>query len=388
MKAVSGRIQKYIEHWCPADNTACAIKGYKPYVNEDVKTVLRNITLYAYDTAGAPCIQFTKDTGVFVVDESAGTVSALPGKTEVDSGDGYVMAADTKENWYYLTFSAPGNISFDGAKIGNLYTKGADGSYSWSKNLMNGSADEWGIDFTPVFSGAVFYKDGALSVSRSVSLGELKTLYAEAKEKYDAGKGAYSDASWTAFETAVTDAGTAIDGLDGKTDDYTDDSPDAVSGISVERVYMAAQTAMDGLSTGFVLYYYIGDANAAGFTYWANDGLDPISTGAPTTSGWHAWDNANNTTYQMTAETGCPGWYSIPISYTNGGGEDAGFSIHRYDGEKSTEVFSCSKKWDATEIYAAVLRGRGRLCHKQGRMLCGGRTGRRAHAQCQNLCIR
>lgn len=335
-----------------------AMKNWKLYEGlSDVTAILRNVTLYVYDTTGAPCIQFTKDTNVYVADESAGTVSALPGKTEVDNGDGYVMAADTKANWYYLTFSAPGNITFDSAKICNLYTKGADGSYSWAKNLMNGPTDEWGIDFTPAFSGSVFYKDGELADSRSVSLGELKTLYGEAKEKYDEGKGAYSDASWTRFETAVNNAGTAIAGLAGKGDDYTDDSPDAVSGISVESVFMELKDAMESLAMEVTLYYYIGEAQAAGFTYWADDGLDPIATSAPQTSGWHAWNDAKNTTYQMTAVAAYPGWYSIPISYTHGGGEDAGFSVHRYDGEKSAEVFTCSKKWAATEIYAELFSG-------------------------------
>ncbi len=339
------------------DNTECAVKNYKPYLNEDVKTILRNVTLYAYDPAGAPCIQFTKDTKVSVVDEAAGTVSALPGKTEVDGGDGYIMAADTKANWYYLTFSAPGNINFDKAKICNFYTKQNGGSYVWSKNLVNGPTDEWGVDFTPVFSGSVFYKDGELSDSRSVSLGELKTLYGEAKEKYDEGKGAYSDASWTRFETAVKSADTAIKGLEGKGDDYTDDSPDAVSGISVESVFMELKDAMESLAMEVALYYYIGEAQAAGFTYWAEDGLDPIATSAPQTSDWHAWNDAKNVTYQMTAVAKYPGWYSIPISFTHGGGEDAGFSVHRYDGEKSTEVFTCSKKWAATEIYAELFSG-------------------------------
>lgn len=335
-----------------------AMKKWKLYEGiSDVTAILRNVTLYAYDTTGAPCIQFTKDTSVSVVDETTGTVSALSGKTEVEGGDGYIMTADTKENWYYLTFSAPGNISFDSAKICNLYTKGAGGSYSWAKNLVNGPTDEWGIDFTPAFSGSVFYKDGVLSDSRSISLGELKTLYGEAKEKYDAGKGSYSDASWTAFDTAVTNASAAINSLSGKTDEYTDDSPDPVSGTSVESVYTALKNAMDGLAMEITFYYYIGEAKAAGFTYWANDGLNPLSTSASQTSGWYGWNNAKNTTYQMTAVAGCPGWYSIPIAYTHDGGEDAGFSIHSYDGSKSTEVFTCSKKWDATEIYSELFSG-------------------------------
>lgn len=335
-----------------------AMKNWKLYEGaSNVKTILRNVTFYAYDTAGAPCIQFTKDTSVSAVDESTGTIAALSGKTDVDSGDGYVMTADEKANWYYITFSAPGNLNFDGAKIGNLYTKQTDGSYKWSKNLMNGSADEWGIDFTPVFSGSVFYKDGVLSNSRSISLGELRTLYTEAKAKYDEGKGSYSNASWTSFETAVNNAKTAIDSLQGKADDYTDDSADAVSGVSVESVYTALKDAMDGLAMEITFYYYVGEAQAAGLTYWTNDKQDPFSITASTTSNWHAWDDAKNTTYEMTALTGYPGWYSIPISYMNGGGEDTGFSVHRYDGQKSTEVFTCSKKWNAMEIYAEMFSG-------------------------------
>lgn len=77
-------------------------------------------------------------------------------------------------------------------------------------NFVNGAGDgQYSVDFTPVFSGKVYYRDGAFSDSRDVNLGALKALVQECESMSD-DSGKYTQESWTAFTTALAAATTLI----------------------------------------------------------------------------------------------------------------------------------------------------------------------------------
>ena len=273
------------------------------------------------------------------------------------------MREDTEEeNWYYLDFTVPGGISNDGSKVLCLYKKNSSGEFAWEKDLVSGAkgANSWSVDIAPVFSGNVYYKDGALTNTRSVSLGALRELYVTAKGIDEKGQGAYNDKSWTAFQTAITAAKDAITNLSDKSDDYTDELSDTQGDKTVKNAYNALEKAINELAMDVTLYYYIGDADEAGLTFWSNDADSPISCTVAKSS-WYAYNEVKeeNKPYGMTAVDGYPGWYSIPITFSHEGGVDAGFSLHKYDSKKnsSSEVFVCSKKWESTDVYAELISG-------------------------------
>ncbi|MCM1212766.1 MAG: glycosyl hydrolase 53 family protein [Blautia sp.] len=184
----------------------------------------------------------------------------------------------------------------------------------------------------------------------TITLGVLKTLVTEVEAKIEAGRGGYSETTWNALIAAKDAAAALITSLveASKEDSYTGDD--------VVAQYNALNEALNNLAVEITLYYYVGDAQDAGFTYWSNDGA-PISTTAGTVTGWYAWNNKDNTTYQMTKVEDYPGWYSIPIKFTDGGGKDAGIGIHKYDGTTSSQIFLCDKRNNGTDIYAQLVSG-------------------------------
>ena len=186
--------------------TSYAVKGGKLYTGDDVTALQRNITLYVYDDTGIPVIMSEK-AELSYVDESTGTVQKLTADNYNDGNQNYYysMTADAvSKNWYYLTFSVPevetGNKAFQ------LYQKTGSGetaAYKWIMNFINGgTADQWSVDMTPVFSGNIYYKDGVLNADKGKASG-LEELIAEA-EKYV--KDDYEEKSWAAFVKALADA--------------------------------------------------------------------------------------------------------------------------------------------------------------------------------------
>lgn len=186
--------------------TSYAVKGGKLYTGDDVTALQRNITLYVYDDTGIPVIMSEK-AELSYVDESTGTVQKLTADNYNDGNQNYYysMTADAvSKNWYYLTFSVPevetGNKAFQ------LYQKTGSGetaAYKWIMNFINGgTADQWSVDMTPVFSGNIYYKDGVLNADKGKASG-LEELIAEA-EKYV--KDDYEEKSWAAFAKALADA--------------------------------------------------------------------------------------------------------------------------------------------------------------------------------------
>ena len=345
--------------------SAYAIKGYgnnmfQCYAGDKATAIMRQATLYVYSTGDVPALMVENGGTLSKVNETSAELEELDAD---DYDDGYEkdnhyysMKKDTEvANWYYLTFTAPDVPN----KMFGLYSK-ADKD-AWVKDFVNRTAKgDWEVDFTPVFEGKIYYKDGVFSDSRSTSLGMLKDLLAEAQAIQAKGQGGYTQASWQTLETAITGANTLISQLEtaGRDDSYTDDDAGGGS-TAIADAYAALESAINGLEVIATLYYYAGaDATAAGMTFWWNDAEQPISTNAQKTTDWHGWNSDKNTTYQMTKETsGISGWFKIQLSIKNNGGNDAGFAVHKYDGKSSSVMLESSKLWAETDIYAKLVSG-------------------------------
>lgn len=231
------------------DNDTFAIKKNIGYEGaEKTAQIMRNVTLYVYDANGVPYLQMgkTEATSLSVVDEITGNVTALESVT-VEEQNAYALTREEEyKNWYSITFSAPGKLVFDGTeKICNLYQINDAGSLAWAKDLMNGSTgNNWEADFTPVFAGNTYYKDGVFYATleeadpRVILL--LKKLVEEAKglkeEDYKRG--------WEAFQTALT-AAEAV--LKAAADAEADSTKTAPTDKEIQEAYDNLKAAMDAL---------------------------------------------------------------------------------------------------------------------------------------------
>lgn len=192
------------------DTKACAVKNWKGYVNngskKDATAVLRNITFHIY-AEDAPAFQLD-ETGVSkltMVNEETGEVVDLP----ADGTDSYgqpiwiLTQPEETENWYQISLSVPGAVSFDGKKVLGWEMKDAGGKYVWHANFMNGTGD--GVDLTPVFAGKTWYKDGEFLAEKPVEspLLKLKKLIAQAKALKEE---EYKPEGWADLQTALTAA--------------------------------------------------------------------------------------------------------------------------------------------------------------------------------------
>lgn len=231
------------------DNDTFAIKKNIGYEGaEKTAQIMRNVTLYVYDAKGVPYLQMgkTEATSLSVVDETTGSVTELEA-IMVEDRNAYALTQEAEyKNWYSITFSAPGKLVFDGTeKICNLYQINDAGSLDWAKDLMNGSTgNNWEVDFTPVFAGNTYYKDGVFYATleeadpRVILL--LKKLVEEAKElkEEDYKRG------WEAFQTALTAAEAVILAAD---EAETDPTKTAPTDEEIEKAYEDLKAAMDAL---------------------------------------------------------------------------------------------------------------------------------------------
>ena len=225
------------------DTTACAVKNWKGYVNNGsgklANAIMRNVTLHVYSEDGAPYLQ----VGGAVVASTLSKINEETGALEaltlvdggVDGGNAYALEQEESSNWYSITFSAPGDFAPNASqKICNLYDSGK----TWVKNFQNGPvSDEWSVDFTPVFAGKAWYKDGVFyskeeaEAMEKITLAMLKELIAQAKklkeEDYKSG--------WDAFQTKLAAAETVA----AKEAEATDEE--------IKTAYTELKAAMDAL---------------------------------------------------------------------------------------------------------------------------------------------
>ncbi|MCM1088904.1 MAG: glycosyl hydrolase 53 family protein [Muribaculaceae bacterium] len=316
------------------------------YEGEDMVTaIMRNVTFYAYDASAVPVIMIDAGAAALSkVDEGTAELKELTPDAYTDEYKNtyYSMQPEEgKDGWYSLTFSAPGSRTLGGGTICKLYAL-SNSAYAWKKDLVNGKTENnWELDFTPVFSGSIYYKDGVLLSSRSRTLEELKDLIEAANAIIKEGKGEYSEESWNALQTAINQAQQLVDA-------------ESNDGEEITSKYTALENALNNLAVRIKFYYYVGKTEAAGFVYYWHDAVSPIRPVADTAD-WTA-DWKDSSTYAMTAVEDYPGWYSISVDFTNDGGVDAGFAIYKKE-NLSTSIFDCSKKWENVATYAQLVSG-------------------------------
>lgn len=362
-------------------NEVCAYKNGKSYSGTDDATgldkaaaIMRNITFYVYNEEILPAIQLDDKSAakeLSVVNETDGSITKLtPSGQDSSNNNVYELqpVAD-HENWYSLTFSAPGPVDLDSSKIGGFYGK-IDGSYTWLRDLVNGATgNAWEADFTPAFAGMNYckYEHGteetrkfsfyhSMEEAEAVTLGQLNALLAsdELKKITDKGETGYTAASWTVFSAALAAAQKVA------SDNGT--QPDTYKSDAVTKAYKDLQSAMKALvslGADVTFYFYAGSTeDEIGLYYWDNSTDKKNLTSTANKADWNVW-NAGDT-FLMTAVDGYAGWYSIPLTFMNGG-TDAGFEIYTKTAgtaEAKTPLYKCDAgEGHNPEIYEKLVSG-------------------------------
>lgn len=340
-------------------NGTGAVKNQIAYIGSDAATgldkvtaVMRNITLHVYSEAVMPAFQLdnaSAASSLSVVNEEDGSLSDItPSGRDSSNNNVYEMQkmADD-ENWYTLSFSVPA-VREAGSKICGFFEKKSDGSYLWLKDLVDGpTADAWAADFTPVFAGNVYckYEDGSLSFYRSkeeaetITLAMLRGLVESEECQTITAKGAngYTEASWTAFQTAKTNAETVV-----KDNSAQDDS---CTSEEIRNAYTALKEAMGNMEAGgdgtvVTLYYYSEELNqytdSDTETYhlymstWNKDKIASDKEAVELSQG--AWSYTAFLFDKVTDEAvnmGYDNWYCVPVRViaANDGADGDGFII-------------------------------------------------------------
>ncbi|MCH5248695.1 MAG: glycosyl hydrolase 53 family protein [Lachnospiraceae bacterium] len=303
----------------------------------EVNTAMRSVTLYVYSADTEPYIGSASELST--INESTGAVDKLTAssntKPDTDSNHYYKMTSVSDlKGWYSLTFSAP--VPAEGSnEICGLYTY-ADSTYTLVKKFLSeeatGVTDS--VDFSPVFEGNVYYKDGEFYADPVLAEGiTLKMLedYLESDEVtdiYENGEEYYTYDSWNAFDTAWSAADALVNGYRDSTDKNSDDYKDT----AITEAYIALQDAINNMKERpkeITFYYYndsLHEGDEFGLYFW--NGEDSYSTSERTdtrtdaSSKWGAWSNP---TYALSPEDEYPGWYSISMVF---GSNNNGFAIH------------------------------------------------------------
>ena len=350
-------------------NTACAHKNGKDYIGTDEVTeldkavaVMRNVTMHMYSADNVPYLQVPENASIVAVAEATGELTELTGKEVVEGGVGYSFTADTEhENWYTITFSVPGNIAFDSKKTCNLYMKDSTGAYAWEKNLVNGATDEWGVDITPLFAGMTYYKDGVfyktIEEADAITLGQLREVLSSdgLKKITDKGAAGYTAETWTVFETALEAAQKVENDNSTQAEDYKSDA--------ITKAYNDLQDAMKALvslGSDVTFYYYAGETeDEIGLYYWDNSTDKKNLASTAKKADWNVWGEGD--TYLMEKVEGYTGWYSIPLTFMNGGTK-AGFQIFTKTAAEAADkvpVFKCDEAADSNpDVYGELTSGK------------------------------
>ncbi len=354
------------------DKKPYAVKQFgednKFYEGEDeVNPALRNTAIYVYDSEGIPAIGSANK--LTTINAENGTIEEL---TETDSADGsfyYQMKpVENQDNWYAFTFSAAADDEICG-----LYTY-ANSSYVFAKKFLNkepASGDTQSVNFSPVFEGNVYYRNGrfygSIDLAEGITLKMLKDLLAsdETAAIEANGQDNYTEASWKAFSDAKKQAETVVKDCENndetKADDYKSDA--------ITDAYAALESAIANMEekTSAVTFYYYNDSVAAddelGLFFWSGD--NSYST-ADTYTDWCVWNEGD--THVMTKVEGYPGWYSIPMVLIPTPAENwPGFEIHKKsDPSAAVATFSA----DANN-YPALNNGETVYAVKNGRDYLG-----------------
>lgn len=329
-----------------------AMKNEVLYSGSDMVTaIMRQVELYVYSTDDIPVIMSEGNELTKINGESTETETLEADAYNDGYSNYYYSMKKDSGNWYSLTFIAP-----DRNKVVQLYLKDSSGNYTWNMNFLNGpdGVDDYNTDFTPVFAGNIYYKDGVFSSSRSISLGALKELLAKANAIKDKGQGGYAEVAWKALEDAITEVQGVVDSLSGKGDDYTDDDAEDGS-TAIADAYAKLESAINGLGVQITLYYYAGETeDKVGLYHWGTMISSTADAEQWTIKDWKEQPEM----YLMTAVAEHAGWYSIPIIFSDTSNLEAdGFSIFTETGAAAgTEEYKCDT-WNTAEIWATLLSG-------------------------------
>lgn len=348
-------------------NESCAYKNGISYSGTDESTgvdkaaaVMRNVTFYAYSEEAIPALQLDNKSAaskLVSINEETGAITEIS-NSGTDAWNNPVwdlQKVSEEENWYSISFSVPGKIEADAAKICGWYMKDSTGNYEWTKDIKNGGETAGdNISIMPVFAGNVYYKDGTFYASMeeadAITLGRLNTLLAseELKKITDKGETGYTAETWAVFSTALQAAQKAAEDNQSEAESFTSDV--------ITKAYNDLQTAMKALvslSADVTLYCYVGETeDEVGLYYWDKDtSKGNLTSTADKAEDWYVWGEGD--TYLMAAVDGYAGWYSIPLSFVNGGA-DAGFQIFTKTAALATEkkpLYQCD---EATENHSDV----------------------------------
>lgn len=351
------------------DKKPYAIKFYgenpKLYEGEDeVNAAMRNVTLYVYGGETTPAIG--AEAALSVISETDGAVTSITEDGTQENIHYYHMKADEEHaGWYSLTFIVPTTD-----KICGLYTF-AESTYTLVKNFLNkepAADDTVSVDFRPVFSGSIYYRDGIfyedIKLAEGITLKMLKDLLASEDiiAIVENGADKYTEASWNTFNEAKTQADAVVSECESsdetKGDDYKSEK--------ITNAYTALQTAAKNIEkkTEIVTFYYYNDTitdDELGLVFWSSD---MSHSTADTYTDWFVW-NAGDT-HIMTKLEQYPGWYSIPIMFVEmPEGSYPGFQIHKKsDPSNAVETFSGG-------TYPAVKNGETAYAVKGGKHYAG-----------------
>ena len=346
---------------------AYAVKDGKYYYGEELANmVMRGVTLHVYSEEKTPAIMSKSKLSYGNTDGTTGTLEELAvsyektGETDGESWINYYydMVADTDDegnpidNWYTLTFCVPVVENASDA-VCCLYQKTGTENYDWVKDFLDGPVSEadkeWKVDFTPVFEGNVYYKNGTFYASKDlaegVTLGMLKELLVsdEVKAIIENGEDAYTPDTWSAFSEAKV----AAEALTGNDEDTSDDITAAYTALqdAVKNIKKLVQ----GIDAAF--YYYLGETGKTlGVSIWDEGGISGGEGVELSGDDFKVWDK---NVYLMEESSIYKGWYGINLVFDESV-TGAGFAI--YSSDNTTDAkFSCGYSYENTEIYAKLI---------------------------------
>ncbi|MBO5474144.1 MAG: glycosyl hydrolase 53 family protein [Lachnospiraceae bacterium] len=358
------------------EEDAYALKGSFLYAGDMAAAVMRNITLYVYSTDSTP--RLMSKAALSVIDESKGEQTALTADSTDSYGNNYynMEADETYDDWYYLSFSAP-----DTDTVCELYA-----GDTWITKFVNSQTDsQWETDFTPVFAGKIYatYEGTTvtLSDSRDVTLGILKALL-ESEEvtaivtAHEENADCYTAETWSAFDSARSEAETVVSSHSGEADDYASEDITAAYNALLEAIENIQRNVDD-----VTLYYYSEalaeytdtDTEVYGLymSTWDETKVSSSKEAVALKQSWgdytaFAMDEVTDEAVSHNYEN----WYSVPVKALNAGdGADGdgfliqvGKAVTEEGSTTHTAVPSDNKvitlsAWENTAIYQAVISG-------------------------------
>ena len=299
-----------------------------------VATAQRNITLYVKDAEATPYIMVPKDNDALTYLDATGKETELKADEYTDSETNkyYAMTAvEGKTGWYSLSFVVPTEAPDN--KVACIYS-----GTTWKMNLILGTPDQYGVDFTTVFDGNVYYNNGkfysSMELADGYTLGQLRELVNSDEVAKITAKGSENYTfGWDAFNEALTAAQTLVESETYK------DADTSTMDDAIISAYTTLRSAIDNLvekEATVTLYYHNENATDEGtslymFT-WADSMFGTTVTADSIDLGWPA------TAYKLTEDSGMYGdWYSIPIIVHNAAKDPTtditkkGFDLYTYN---------------------------------------------------------